>query len=367
MPLSMTLGATTATSQVLNFSGYVASDDIRIQYSSSPDFANAAAPRYEIDAVASHTMDKLNQDATYFVRARLIHTNGSQEDWTPTVVFRTPLANARDLSVGSTLIRPASIIIPEKIVRTDALTTLNGYPVANLLHDGPTVFRSTASGGSKNFFKIQIETGKVPVDTLALLATNLPEDATVAIYGSNTLFNISGPGDADYVVAAATARASPNLPGRPSYHCLRNLGGSRAYRYWNFFIYADVPGDVLEIGHLVIGLNRASKNHSVDKTETPIDFADFDRMRDGNPVRMSGLRGRRVDFDISMLTQAQYETLYRDLYQRVGLSDPLLVVPNSKEGAFLHDRILYGVPQQYRATNPASPYYSLGMSIDSII
>ena len=365
MPLSMTLGATTATSQVLNFSGYAGTDKIRIQYASRIDFKNVVAPTYEISAAAAHTMQAINQDARYFVRARLVKQNGDLEDWVGPLGFYTPVAAARVTTPGQVLIKPALVVVPERMWDLSQVgTSFPGHPLQNLLHDGPTAWR----GYGPETVKVRFSNGGIPIDTIALLSTNLPEKGTgrsVIIRASNTSPTMAS--DIGYTSSFADLRASENLPGRPGYHFLANLGAARSFQYWEIRIEAPVPGGLFQIGHLIAGLSRASKNHSVDMTETPIDFADFDRMRDGNPIRMSGLRGRRVDFDISMLTQAQYETLYRDLYQRVGLSDPLLVVPNSKEGAFLHDRILYGVPQQYRATNPASPYYSLGMSIDSII
>ena len=362
MPLTMTLGATTSTSQVLNFAGYLGTDTIRIQYSTNPNFANALAPSYEIAPAASHTMQKLNQASRYYVRARLVHQDGSADSWVGPLTLYTPLGNARDLSVSAVLIEPARIVVPEKMTGISGQDEVAGFPAANVAHDGPTAWRSSGATSHKLLFAL----GQVPIDTIAMLNTNLPEDATITIAASDTLADIPDVPSADFS-AAFTFRASANVPGRPGYHGIFDLGAPRSYRYWNIFISATCPGGVAEIQHVVAGINRATKNHSVDKNEQPIDFAEFDRTRDGQPVRTDGMRGRRVDFDISMLTQAQYEDIYSDLWYRVGTTEPLLVVPNGKEGAFLHDRILYGVLRTYRASNPASPVYSLALSIESII
>src|SRR3546814_14079108 len=95
---------------------------------------------------------------------------------------------------------------------------------------------------------------------------------------------------------------------------------------------------------------------AADKNEVGVDLGSLERLRSGNPNRIRGYRMRRVDFDLAALTEAQYETQYGDLHWRVGGTDPVLIVPNSKSGAFLQDRILYGAITAGRPVNSYSPY-----------
>ena len=206
-----------------------------------------------------------------------------------------------------------------------------------------------------------MEIGGDPVDTIALLQTNAPEASTIAVDAGDTL-------DVNkYSYGPIPFRASPALPGRPGYHSLMRLPAAQSYRYWHIRVTAPVFGGHFEAQQLVLGLNRATKNHSVDKAESVVDYGTLERTRAGNPVRTLGARHRRVDFDISMLTEAQFEANYADLDWRVGQTEPLLVVPNSKAGSFLHDRILYGPMRGGKIVNPASPRYTRGFTIESII
>ena len=74
---------------------------------------------------------------------------------------------------------------------------------------------------------------------------------------------------------------------------------------------------------------------------------------------------RRVEFDISMMTEAQYELAYGDLHRFE--NEAVLVVPNSKTGAFLHDRILFGDLRGSRTVNPFTPRYTRSFTIESLI
>ena len=137
--------------------------------------------------------------------------------------------------------------------------------------------------------------------------------------------------------------------------------------YWRIEITANsLFGRILHIEHAVFGWNRATKNHSVDKSETPYDNGTLQRLRSGVPDRTRGLRGRRADFDISMISEQQDQLIYQDLAYEVGTTDPVLVIPNSKAGAFLHDRILFGTINM-KIANPVSPRYTRSFSIESIL
>ena len=126
-----------------------------------------------------------------------------------------------------------------------------------------------------------------------------------------------------------------------------------------------VPGGVLSVDHLIMGQNRVSKNHALEKIETPAPFTSSERKRSGIVDRVRGMPMRKVDFELQMLTEAQYETIYGDLWRLE--NEPVLVVPNSKSGAFLHDRILFGDLTGGRTVNPSSPRYNRQFTINSII
>src|SRR5207245_2485388 len=117
----------------------------------------------------------------------------------------------------------------------------------------------------------------------------------------------------------------------------------------------------------VVGLARTAKNIAADKVESPLDYGALDRTRDGIPDRRYGWRGRRVDFEIAFMTEAQWETQFADLRSKIGLIDPVLVVPNTRAGVFLHDRILFGPISAQRATQPYTPRFTQGLTVDSLI
>jgi hypothetical protein len=252
-------------------------------------------------------------------------------------------------------------VVPEKVVSwSDGGNGLAGNPVTNLGYDGPVSFVSKQAAA--NVHTIIAEIGGAPIDTIALLNSNATHDATVTVKAGSTA------AAADYTAMTAVAfRASAALPGRPGYHALLRLPAPQKYRYWRIEITTPNFGRHFEIQHAVFGLNRSTKNHSVDLTETGVDLGTLDRTRGGNPVRTIGARLRRVDFDISVMTEAQFETAYRDLDWLVGQTDPVLVVPNSRANAFLHDRILYGALRGGRSANVASPRWTRTFTVESII
>ena len=220
-------------------------------------------------------------------------------------------------------------------------------------------WRSTPAANVASFLA---RMAKQPVNTIALLMSNAPEATTVQVKAGNTTATT------DYTATTVAFRASANLAARPGYHALIQLPSAQSYPYWrvNINLPAGFTGP-FHLEHAVFGLNRTTKNHSIDKSESPLDLGSYERGRSGIPQRQQGLRGRRVEFEISMLNQTQFETNYGDLPRRVGATSPVLVVPNAKSGAWLHDRILYGVLVSGKATNPASPVFTRSFTIDSIL
>jgi hypothetical protein len=351
----LSVAATTASIQVTNLP---ADGTLEFQVAVNPKFLFCVCPIVSGAPLTSPiNLVGLNQDTSYYVRMRAVRLDGSIEPWSLTLGLRTPLSVARSTAPAAVMIEPAMIVVPAPVLAWTATHEVDGYPVANLGIDAPVAWRSHVIGSHS--FTAQIAPAQI--NTIALLMSNAPENALVTIRGGNDNLTTA------FVHGPVAFRASANMPGRPGFHSLICLPSAQSYPFWKVDIAATLNGDLLHLEHAVFGMNRVTKNHSVDKTEQPIDYGTLERSRSGNPIRVSGARGRKVDFDISMLTEAQFEISYGDLGQLVGSTDPVLVVPNAKANAFLHDRILYGALTSNRIVNPASPYYTRTFSVESIL
>lgn len=362
MPLTLGLGTVTDIWAEITMSGFAADGTVEMQAAVRPDFKNCVCPIITGIALTSpYYLLGLTQNTPYYLRARSRRASGVAEAWSGILTFKTPLTTAPDLSTPAVLISPAMLVVPVPIVEWTGLGNgdLAGYPCSNLGFDAPVPWRTLPSAGTTVQFQARM--APQPVDTIAVLMTNMPEGATIRVKAGNTS------AVSDYTSATIPFRASANLAGRPGWHGILQLPAPQTYPYWRVTMVVATGLPIAHIEHAVFGLNRASKNHSVDKVEQPLDLGSFERSRNGVPRRMLGLRGKRVDFEIAMVNQLQFETLYADLPRLVGTTSPVLVVPNSKTGAFLHDRILYGVMVGGRASNPASPVYSRTFTIDSIL
>jgi len=364
MALGMTLSAVTATSATFAFTGVAADGTIEVQIGPRPDFELSIAPIYKTGLGPNITMSGLNQRSTLFARARMRRASQAIEGgWTDVIGLRTLDDTAQIITPASVMIEPAMLIVPERLLGFTPSGAVAGFPIENLGRDSPVAYRSAVAGGT---FSFNVRTAGAPIDTVALLNTNIPEAATILVRGANTEAALtSGP---QFTTVAAPFRASLNLPQRNGYHSLVRLGSLQAYPWWRIIIAnALTPGSppMMHAEHLILGRNRMSKNHSLDKKETPAPLGTLERRRSGAPDRIEGLVMRKVDFDLSNLTEAQYETAYADLIYRESL--PVFCIPNSKGGAFLHDRMLYGDLSGGGVTNPYSPRYTRSFSISSLI
>ena len=231
-----------------------------------------------------------------------------------------------------------------------------------LFRSGPVAYKSYVSSGSH---AIEAVMAPDPVDTIALLMSNLPENATVNIKAGATQANVRS-GSPAFTTGPLSFRASANLPGRPGYHGLFRFAQQRL-PYWRIEITAaDLTGGILHLEHALFGWNRSTKNHSVSRSEAGTDGGKLERLRSGVPDRVRGYRGRSASFDIAMLTEAQDWTNYQDLSYRVGSTDPVFVVPNTRPGAFFHDGFLYGSLTMKNA-RPSSLRTTRTFSIESIL
>lgn len=340
---------------------------MQVQLAIRPDFQFCVAPIFEI--LNSSTVYGLNQAARYYGRARARLPEGAHEAWSPLAGMRTPPGTPRNTAPAAVMIDRARIVVPETIVSLISDQETVGFAPKNMLRDSPAPHRQPGLDVGAAFprWGFDFETAGGPTDTIALLQTNMAEVATATLYAGDT-FAEARTNEAE--VWTGPFRASQNLPGRPGYHMLACLDVPLSKKFWRLVIFGDAPGDpapVGEFGHLICGLSRRSKNHAIEKKETVVDLGSLERQRSGVVDRLAGFRMRRVDFDLAMLSESEYETLYADLYWRVGTTDPVLVVPNAKVGDMLHDRILYGPIVGGSITNPTTPRYNRGFSIDSII
>ena len=363
MALTLDYTAAAATSITLAFSGTTAGTypNIDIQYSSRPDFLFAPSPLFTIGTGASYTMTGLNQGVNYWIRAREKAANGAVQPWTSPIMVYTPISVARTTAPAAIMVTPAIVVAPTPIRQVVPASVVTGYPGSNLLTDSP---------GEQCWFTgttLDFECSGEPIDTFALMATNIPAAGQWRVMASATQGGLSAPTYNQGV--DVNFQASAGLPGRPSYHGLIRLGAAQSFRWWRiqFTAGAQPPGGVKVATFLVAGLARTAKNIAADKVETPLDYGAVERLRDGTADRRIGYRGRRVEFDIALLTEAQWETQFADLRQRIALTEPALVVPNTLANAFLHDRILFGPIQTNRIQQPYAPRFTQSLAIESLI
>jgi hypothetical protein len=357
---ALSLTSTTQVSAVIGVANVAADGTLDVQYSLRPDFRLGVSPLVLGVARADFTLTGLNRGTTHYVRARSRRASGAIEDWSNVLGVRTAAGAARVTAPAAVMISPAIIVVPAPILNfQNVSTTVAGYPVENLAYDGPVAWVSKPAASDLHAFTVDL--GGEDIDTIALLSSNAHPDATVTIKAGPTA------AVAAYTLGPVNFRASAELPGRPGYHALIRLPAVRSDRYWRVEVTSINFSRQFHLEHAVFGKNRVTKNHSVEKAEASADLGTLERTRAGNPIRTLGARMRRVDFDISMLTEAQFEQNYADLDWRVGQTEPVLCVPNSKDNAFLHDRILYGAIRGGRTVNPASPYYTRGFTIESLI
>jgi len=357
----------TATSATLNMSDAGANGTLDVQIAVRPDFEFCVCPIFNVARASTVDLPGLNQRTNYFVRTRNRSAVGAVEGWSATEGFRTLDGSGQTTSPAAVMIEPAIFVVPAPVVEVQQRSQLSGFPLTNMFRDSPAAARmipTAQTTGQPDRYVIDFRTAGAPVDTIALLNTNLPESARWFVQAGAVFINDDS-ANVQFSTSSAAFRASPNLPQRPGYHGLLRISPARSFNWWRIVIDATLPGGILHIEHAIVGLNRTSKNHSVEKQESPAPLTTLERKRSGIPDRVRGRPMRSVDFELNMLSEAQYETIYGDLW-RYEL-EPVLVVPNSKSGAFLHDRILYGDLSGGRTVNPTSPRYNRSFTVRSLV
>ena len=310
-------------------SGLVSS---QLQYGTRADFDYSIAPIFGAAAAATQTFSKLNRSQTYYFRERGVDAGGLVGPWSNVLAVQTSPGTDPSPGIAAVLIQPALIVVPAYVSEWGASGSMAGYSPAAVGDPSPSTGWRVSAAGTRTLGAVL---GGAQVDTVALLDTNLPEDATWAI----RVYDLAGGLTATYGPMAF--RASSGLPGRRGYHGFFRFPAPLAAAGIQIDIAGTVPGNVVHVTHAIFGLARATRNYS-DLGIQPFDLGQLNRQRDGSPIGIPGFRGKRVDFTISALTETQHETAYADLADRVGLDQPVFVVPNSKPGIYLHDRLLYG-------------------------
>jgi hypothetical protein len=360
MVAQLTVNSVTSTTATLGITGIPAGGSAEVEISDNPRFAGIVTRQNY--TTSPQTVSGLNQGGTYFARAVGKSSGGVYEEYGATVSFYNPITTTPNTATAAIMVTPAIIVPPEPIMTVVSAGALAGYPATNLLRDDPNMQLVGTSGS------ITFQHSGAPIDTVALLGTAYDETAAWSIHGGATQAAAEG-GAPAFTLASSQFRASANLNGnrQAGFHGLARFATPQSYPWWNIrFTGGSQQGQFLST-YLVAGLARTAKNISADKVEQPLDLGGIDRVRDGTADRVYGHRMRRVDFEISLLTEMQWETQYGDLWRKIGLNEPVLVVPNSKSGAFLHDRILYGTVAQSRATNVMAPRTTHGFSVESLI
>lgn len=330
-----------------------------VQYATRRDFQFCIAP-IASTGIVSGVLGGLNRAQTYWIRGREYYADGSRARWSPPLAITTEqgIGPPDDLAVQ---IQNAYFVPPEPIL-VSVNGGLPGYPAANLTSPSPVAQTWFADAAAK---RIYVETSGGPVDTIALLETNIPDGATVAILHGPTAESVRT-GPPAYQVDHGAFRCSPGLTGRRGYHGLWRLAAPTTNRFFRIDISGTAPAYHLVVAtHLVMGLAREAKGYS-DMTDQVVDYSSLDRLRDGTPDAVAGFRARRVDFSLAFMEKRMHERLFADLGQRVGLSEPMLIVPNSKPGRYFHDQLLYGNLTLSRQTN-SNARFTRSLSVDSII
>lgn len=361
MAMTVQVTATTATTATLAFGDLAADGTIDLQISPDPSFGFCVCPILSVPRGSPLIVQGLNQRSTLFVRVRARRANGSVEDWSAVDSFRTSNGDPQSTAPAAVMIQPSLLVLPEQVSTWVASHAVGGFPADNLGRDAPNGWKAINSLG------LQAVTAKLsgaPIDTIAALNTNMPEASQISIYAAATQAGLMTGTGRIVVANSQPFRASANLPGRRGYHGLFRFAPV-ALPWWFVRFEGAKSQDTVFVQNLIFGKNRVTKNHSVDKSETPMPLGSKERSRSGVPDFVDGLVMRKVEFDISMLTEEQYETTYGDLMYHE--NRPALIVPNTKSGAFLHDRILFGDLKGSRAYNPSSPRFSRTFVVESII
>lgn len=304
-----------------------------VETNRAADFSSDESFNRPIAAAGNFAIADLVPDTPYYFRVR--KTNAGAGPWSVPVMAATLPNNAPpNPAYNGFSIVPAILIVPEPVVDLVVTNLEPGNLGSNLLNDDPMSTTRIAGNSTAITFRT---TGR-PIDTFALLGTLANDDVLWRIRGAATAAAVTAAPVID--TGNVAFRISPGIPRRTHYHGFRRLAQTYQLEYWRI----DLSGfAAFFVGrNLIVGLARESVNISRGAGHTPIDMGRIERTQFGSPDRVRGWRGRNVEFQLSWLREAEYETKWRDLDQLVGLTDPVLALPNPKASVYLNDRIAFG-------------------------
>lgn len=355
MALAVTATAPSTQGWTVTFTGVTSELTFEVEFNRSPDFASDESIIWPI-TTNPQNVSRQPAGTQFYMRGR--SKTPSVGPWTPTVLVRTLDPTPAAAYTGFS-IEPAILVVPEPIINLAATIQQAGYPASNLLNDDPTASWRQPSAGAP---VLTFETSGTPIDTIALLGTLTAPGATWRIRGGATAAEAASE-SAPYDSGTVTFHTNSGLGGKRFYHGLHRLPAPVTHRFWNITLSVF---NLMLAKHLVVGLARKSVNYSRGAGSAAADLGKMARTRFGTPDRTRGWRSRSVDFELSWLTEAEFETKWSDLWHRVGTTDPVLAVPNSKQNVYLNDRIAFGNISSMRSENVRSSRYIQSIEIASL-
>jgi hypothetical protein len=353
---ALALVARTNSSLTIGVTAGAGETQFELEFNRADDFASDDSLFRTGLAAGNAAVAGLPADTPFFVRGR--STNGGVSGaWSIPVLAATLPPAATGAYLGFS-IEPSFLIVPEPINEITCAEQAAGSPAVNLLSDDPTALLRSQNGN----VTIYAHTAGRLSDGVSLLGTMLDEAATWRIRAADSVAATAAAPTLDSGVVAF--RASPNLGMRPSYHGFFRAGAPVAASWWRIDIVN--PGPTFIARNLVIGLVRSSVNFSRGAGTAPWDLGSVQRTVYGTPDRVRGWRGRAVDFQLSWLSEAEFEAKWADLDRLVGTTEFVWILPNSKASPYRHDRIGLGTIEQMRAENVRSSKFLRTIEVRSI-
>lgn len=352
-----TVAFTSRTSKTISFTITAGGGEttFEVEVNRCDDFASDVSILKTALAAGANSVAGLPPGNRFYLRARA--TNGAGGAWSTPILVATSEPASPPAYAGFS-IEPAILVVPEPIdLISCAQADAGSFPIMLANDDPLSVLR--ASGAA---IAIEARTTGAPVDSIALLGTLANDDVTWRIRAADTQAALTSAPVVDTGVVPFLSVT--NLSGRPHYHGFRRLSQLYTNFWWRIDLVNAAPTFIAR--HLVIGKARQSVNYSRGAGHEALDYGQMARTTYGAPVRTPGWRGRQVDFQLSWLSESEYETKWADLDQRVGQTNPVLALPNPKANAWLNDRIAYGCISGQRSENVRAAKWSKNLEIQSL-
>lgn len=179
-------------------------------------------------------------------------------------------------------------------------------------------------------------------DYVAVLQSNAQATTTIRIQADSNADDLFGGGGATPEYDSGVLPfISPAVTGREFYHSHFELPAAQTKRYIGLII-ADHAGP-FEASFAVVGKKLASARYYDREWESgPDDLSVFGRGRNGVPDIAQGKTLRRVSFNLGWLTEAEYETGFGPMMQRLGRTGPVLLSFDPEATTLRQSRTYFG-------------------------